>query len=33
VRYAAAACDDPRELVVKMTADVRSAIKRQPDLM
>jgi hypothetical protein len=32
VRYAAAACDDPRELVVKMTADVRSALKRQPDL-
>ena len=25
VRYAAAACDDPRELVVQMTADVRSA--------
>jgi hypothetical protein len=32
VRYAAAACDDPRELVVKMTADVRSALQRQPDL-
>jgi hypothetical protein len=32
VRYAAAACDDPRELVVQMTADVRSALKRQPDL-
>ena len=31
VRYAAAACDDPREPVVRMTADVRSALKRQPD--
>jgi hypothetical protein len=30
VRYAAAACDDPRERVVQMTADVRSALKRQP---
>jgi hypothetical protein len=32
VRYAAAACDDPRELVEQMTADVRAALKRRPSL-
>jgi len=32
IRYAAAACDDPRELVEKMSADVRSALKRRPSL-
>jgi hypothetical protein len=32
VRYAAAACDDPRDLVTKMTADVRAALKRCPSL-
>ena len=32
IRYAAAACDDPRELVEKMTADVRAALKRRPSL-
>jgi hypothetical protein len=30
VRYASAACDDPRELVTQMTADVRAALKRSP---
>lgn len=32
IRYAAAACDDPRELVEKMTADVSAALKRNPAL-
>jgi hypothetical protein len=32
VRYASAACDDPRELVAKMTADVRGALKQRPAL-
>lgn len=32
IRYAAPACDDPRELVEKMTADVRAALKRLPML-
>lgn len=32
IRYASAACDDPRELVQKMTADVRAALKRRPAL-
>jgi hypothetical protein len=32
IRYAAAACDDPRELVGKMTADLRTALKKRPDL-
>ena len=31
-RYAAPACDDPREIVEKMTADVRAAVKRRPAL-
>jgi len=31
-RYAAPACDDPTSLVSKMTADVRAAIRREPDL-
>jgi hypothetical protein len=32
IRYASAACDDPRELVEKMTADVSAALKRRPSL-
>jgi hypothetical protein len=32
IRYASAACDDPRELVQKMTADVSAALKRRPSL-
>jgi hypothetical protein len=32
VRYAAPACDDPRDLVEKMTADVRRALKQEPSL-
>jgi hypothetical protein len=32
VRYASAACDDPRDLVAKMTADVRVALKQRPSL-
>lgn len=32
LRYASAACDDPRELVEKMTADVNAALKRRPSL-
>lgn len=32
IRYAAAACDDPRELVGKMTADLRTALKKRPDV-
>ncbi len=32
IRYAAAGCDDPRELVEKMTADVSAALKRRPSL-
>jgi hypothetical protein len=32
IRYASAACDDPRELVEKMTADVRTALRRDPTL-
>lgn len=32
VRYAAAACDDPRELVGKMTADLSAALKKRPEL-
>lgn len=31
-RYAAPACDDPRDLVTCMTADVRAALRRQPSL-
>jgi len=31
-RYAAPACDDPRELVTCMTDDVRAALRRQPTL-
>lgn len=31
-RYAAAACDDPRDLVVRMAADVKTALKRRPTL-
>jgi hypothetical protein len=31
-RYAAPACDDPSKLVAKMTADVRSAVRRDPTL-
>jgi hypothetical protein len=31
-RYAVPACDDPREVVEKMTADLRSALKRNPEL-
>lgn len=31
-RYAAPACDDPRELVTYMTADVRAALQREPVL-
>lgn len=31
-RYAAPACDDPRDLVKDMVADVRGALKRQPTL-
>jgi len=31
-RYAAPACDDPATLVARMTADVRAAIRREPDL-
>ncbi len=31
-RYAAPACDDPRDLVTQMTADVRSAVRRRPAL-
>lgn len=31
-RYAAAACDDPRELVEQMTADVAAALRRRPEL-
>ena len=32
VRYAAPACDDPRELVDKMTADVRRVLKQSAEL-
>jgi hypothetical protein len=32
IRYASAACDDPRDLVCRMTADVRAALKRAPTL-
>ena len=32
IRYAAAACDDPRELVDKMTADLAAALKKRPNL-
>jgi hypothetical protein len=32
VRYASAACDDPRELVARMTADVGAALKQRPSL-
>jgi len=32
IRYAAAACDDPHELVGKMTTDLRAALKKRPDL-
>jgi hypothetical protein len=32
VRYAAPACDDPRPLVEKMTADVRRALQQNPAL-
>lgn len=32
MRYASAACDDPRELVERMTADVSAALKRRPAL-
>jgi hypothetical protein len=32
LRYASAACDDPRELVAKMTADVGTALKQRPSL-
>lgn len=31
-RYAAPACDDPGEIVEKMTADLRAALKRKPEL-
>jgi hypothetical protein len=32
VRYAAAACDDPRDLVARMTADVGSALRQRANL-
>jgi len=32
-RYAAPACDDPRELVPRMAADVAAALKRDPKLV
>jgi hypothetical protein len=32
IRYASPACDDPLEVVEKMTADVRAALKRKPCL-
>jgi hypothetical protein len=32
VRYASAACDDPREVVAKMTADLSAALKKRPEL-
>jgi hypothetical protein len=32
IRYASAACDDPCELVQRMTADVHAALKRRPAL-
>jgi hypothetical protein len=32
IRYASAACDDPRELVEKMMADVSAGLKRRPSL-
>jgi phenylpyruvate tautomerase PptA (4-oxalocrotonate tautomerase family) len=32
VRYASAACDDPRELVSRMTADLSAALKKRTDL-
>lgn len=32
VRYASPACDDPRSLVEHMTADVKSALRRNPGL-
>jgi hypothetical protein len=32
LRYASAACDDPRELVAQMTADVGAALKQRPTL-
>jgi len=32
VRYASAACDDPRDLVAKMTADLRVALRKRPGL-
>ncbi|MEO8901784.1 MAG: hypothetical protein ABI488_08165 [Polyangiaceae bacterium] len=31
-RYAAPACDDAATLVAKMTADVRAAVRRDPNL-
>lgn len=31
-RYAVPACDDPREVVERMTADLRVALKRHPEL-
>jgi hypothetical protein len=31
-RYAAAACDDPELLVRRLTADVRAALRRKPEL-
>jgi hypothetical protein len=31
-RYSAPACDDPTQLVAKMTADVRAALRRMPTL-
>lgn len=32
IRYAAAACDDPHDLVARMTADCRAGLKKRPDL-
>lgn len=32
IRYAAAACDDPRELVGRMTLDLAAALKTRPNL-
>jgi hypothetical protein len=31
-RYATPACDEPTKLVARMTADVRAAVKRNPNL-
>jgi len=31
-RYAAAACDDPSEIVARMSADIRAAVRRQSSL-